>query len=675
MSYIVLDFETASAVDLATVGAARYFEDPSTEILTLCWVTDQGIRGVWHPGEAGEGLHALAADPTVQFIAHNTWFEINAWRRLMVPDFGFPDVPDERWEDSQAVCHMKAIQPALERALPLVGLDIEKDMKGNRLTLSLSKPNKKGELPERTPEVMAKVDAYCASDVEAQAALHRRIGGLPPGERAVWLLDLKINSRGLALDMPYVRACEKIVDAVTGPMGREFEKLTGVRLTQGTKVMEWVNSRGVALPNLQKATLAAALGASVLDMEDDEDEGAEPAPAWLRQLAGTMPDDVRRVLQIRRIAGSASIKKLRRMSLVVNVDGRARGLVQYHGANTGRWAGRLIQPHNFPRGVIHLDAGTKAERAPDPQTMVDIIMTGDPEYVASVLGDPIEVVLSGLRHAIIPGPERLLVVGDFAGIEARIVLALAGQHDKTALMASGVDVYCDMATSIYGWQVTKANVTERTVGKCTVLGAGFGMGWKTFKARYGAALTAEDCTKAIDAYRKDWAPCVPELWKGLERAAIRAVWEGGAHEAYGCTYQIEDIWLSCRMPSGRKIWYENPQRIRKAVPWDEDDLRRAWTYEVKKNGRWITVDAYGGLLCENVVQALARDLMAGAMFLCEKNGLPVVLTVHDEIVAEPKISLATKEALYQMMTDRPRWAVEMQVPVSADCWIGNRYRK
>lgn len=668
---VVIDFETASAVDLTVVGSARYWEDPTTEILVLCWKTSGGQRGRWAPGDVGDDLKALAADPTIKFVAHNAAFEINGWRQQMVPVYGFPDIVNNRWEDTMAVCAMKAIPLKLEHAVKVLDLPVQKDMEGSKLTRKLSKPNKKGEF-DRSPATMARVAQYCDTDVDAEELLDLRVGKLSRGERAVWLLDLTINQRGVKLDMPYVLAAQQVVDRATEPLLSEFSALTGgLAPGQVEKIMDWCDDHGTLLPNLQKATIAAALG--VEDEPDDEEEDQPDVEDRIRGL--TLSPEVRRALEIRRTTGSASIKKLRRMSLCVNLDGRARGLLQYHAAGPGRWGGRLIQPQNFPRGVVHLDEGTKNERAPDPDVMVQTIMTGDPDYVAAMLGDPIDVVLSGLRHALVPDRGRLFSVGDFAGIEARIVLALAGQHDKTALLASGADVYCDVASLIYGRTITKANVPERQVGKNTVLGCGFGMGWAKFQLRYASHMTEEFCRKIIDTYRKEWAPLVPKLWYALEAAAIKAVWEGGAHEAFGVTFQLNDGWLTSRLPSGRRLWYENPQKTLVAKPWAPDELTRAWTYQAKKSGRWRTIHAYGALLAENVVQALARDLLVRAMFQCEANNIPVVLTVHDEIVGEPDEALANATLLEQIMASPPRWAEEIKLPIKAECWIGDRYRK
>lgn len=620
-----------------------------------------------------EKLYELVMDPETIFIAHNAQFEKAIWRRVMVEQFKWPDIPNSRWHDTLAIAAMRALPQELDLCTRVLELSQEKDTEGSRLTKSLSKVKKDGYY-DRSPETLAKVAAYCQQDIRTEVGLHQRLGWMPGSERAVWLLDQRINERGVRLDLEFVRAAQTVVDRASIPLVAEFGALTGgLKPGQRDKVLQWCQSQGVAVANMQKDYLAALLG------ETEDGEAPEDPFAELNEDIDPveLPDNVHRALSIKQLVGSASIKKLARMQACVCGDGRARGLLQYHGAGPGRWAGRLLQPQNFPRGTVKLD-----EKAPDPAIVVEAIMTGDPDYVESLIGPPVETVVGSLRHAIVADLKRSLVVGDFAGIEARIVLALAGQHDKTALMASGQDVYLHMAEDIYkqprGSMNRKTHAIERQTGKNSVLGCGFQMGWRKFKARYCPEQPDEFAQQVIKAYREDWAPQVPKVWRGLEQAALKTVWDKVPHEAFGVEYRLEDGWMTARLPSGRKLWYFDPQKCRKAMPWstDEDpDIRMAWTYKAMKLGRWRTIDAFGGLLTENVVQALARDLLVAAMFKCERNDLPVVLTVHDEIVAEALTHHAEPALLESIMCDIPQWAKEIQVPVSAECWAGRRYRK
>ena len=446
-------------------------------------------------------------------------------------------------------------------------------------------------------------------------------------------------------------------------MIEEFKQITGgLKPTQVAKFKAWIEDQGVYMDNLSKEAVAAMLGE---DIDGDDDTEIEVENIEL-------PPVVYRALKIRSLIGSASVKKLARMQACVGNDGRARGLLQYHGASPGRWAGRLLQPQNFPRGTIVDNDGDKF----DPEFVVSTIMSGDPAIVEMSLGPPIESIVSALRHTIIAAPGRILLSGDFAGVEARLVLAASGQHDKTELMATGQDVYCDMAVSIYKRPIDKKkDPEERQTGKNSVLGLGFGMGWRKFKMKYGQKLSEDFCQQIVKTYRDDWAPCVPQMWYALEEAALGTVKDGNAHEAYGVLYQLEDRWLTARLPSGRKLWYFNPQTVRRAMPWDETDIRLGWTYQQMKKGQFMTIDAFGGLLTENVIQGLARDLMVEAMFKLRKNGFPIILTVHDEIVCEPLIANADEKAFAQIMTDIPAWAKTIQMPVAVETWKGDRYKK
>jgi DNA polymerase len=666
---VVCDFETASGCDLKVAGAARYAEDPTTEV--ICFTFAQYF---WSPYDRQheDKLHEVAGSPDYLFVAHNAFFEKSIWRNIMVPQFHFPDIPDDRWHDTMASCAMKNLPLSLDRAAIVLRLPYQKDTAGSRLTKSLSKPKKDGSF-DRSAETLGRVYAYNQADIAATAALHRRVSVLPRDEQAVWQLDQRINQRGVRLDLGFVRAAQRVVDRASGPLGQEFAALTGgLSFNQVGKVGEWVKARGVDLPNLQKETVDAALALS--DDSEDESLSDEHGDDPVGHDPG-LPDDVRRALEIRRLIGSASVKKLRAMDRCVCADGRARGLLQYHGAGTGRWAGRLLQPQNFPRGTL---------KDITPEQAVDAIMTEDPDWVEMVLGKPpVEAVLSSLRHALIPGEGKVFAAGDFAQIEARIVLALAGQWDKVELLAKGEDPYLSLAMRVYHRPLTKADGKERQVGKSGVLGLGFGMGWARFQGwvqKSSAITLAEDlCRSVVDTYRKEWAPEVPKLWYALMDAATSAVWDRRPREAYGVRYEVEDGFLTALLPSGSKLYYWNPQPTKEAMPWNPDDVRPGFTYQAMKSGQWRTIKAFGGLLCENVVQALARDVMVHTMFLCEKEGLPVVLTVHDEVVTEPDEFCNTWEdsgkVLEQIMSDIPPWAKGLNIPVKAETWVGDRYRK
>jgi DNA polymerase len=667
--YVVVDFETASPTDLKVAGAWRYAEDPNTEILCLGFEHNGRVE-VWKPGDDDTLLRALVLDDEVVFIAHNTGFEKAIWRRIMVPVYRFLDIPDERWHDTMAVAAMKSLPQDMDTLTSVLGTGYGKDREGSKLTISLSNTGKKGRpVIERTPVVMERVYQYVTSDVREEREVHDYIGGFQSGERKVWLLDQKINERGVGVDLKYVAACQKIVDEATAPLAQEFRKITGgLQFTQAKAVVEWVNAQGYPLDNLQKETLVAVLGKNIDAGEDDDGSDLDPAGN-----SRHVPEHVRRALEIRQLVGSASIKKLARMRASVCADGRAYGLLQYHGAGTGRWAGRILQPQNFPRPTLKLEG-----HAVSHELIVAALQTGDYQYVQETVGNPVETVVSGLRHSLIAAPGKSFVSGDFAQIEARIVLALAGQHDKVQLFVTGKP-YVDMADLIYGFHIDKANnLAEYTIGKNTVLGCGFQMGAKKFRTRYAPKQDPEFAERVIYIYRNEWAPEVPKLWKALDSASIDAVWGKKTTEAYGVTFQMEDIWLTARLPSGRKLYYANARPVRKAMPWstaEEPDIRPGWEYEAMKMGQWKTCHAFGGLLAENVASGLARDLLADATLRLEAEGYPIVLTVHDEDLGEVENSRVDEVAFRQIMEYGTSWSRELRIPIAAETWSGDRYRK
>lgn len=659
--YIVSDFETRSRCDLKKCGAAVYSEDISTEIICLGYQISTGPVCQWRPEHGAIPLDlAQAIQDGGILVAHNALFEKSIWRSIMVPLYHWPDVPNEQWFDTMATCAYRSLPLKLKDAAKVLELPTQK----GDVPLKYFRPARDGTFLEPGPDLFE----YNIADVEAEAQLLRRIGLPSREELAVWHLDQQINARGVAIDLAYVAAGQEVVQQATRPLQAELAGLTeGLAPGQTAKILGWCWDQGAFIPNLQAETIKSYLGANFDDQEDD-DLGPEELEA---RTVSPLPGNIRRALEIRRILGSASIKKLQRIPHVVGVDGRARGLLQYHGATTGRWTGRLLQPQNFPRGTVKIDG-----EAPDPQLLVDAIMSRDASFVDMFFGNPIAAVASGLRHCLVASHGHSFVVGDFSTVEARVVLALAGQTDKVELLRKGENLYLPMGKLIFGRDIDKhKDPQEYVFSKSTVLGAGFQMGYKKFQDRYARDKDEEFCRETIRTYREDFAPCVPLLWAGLGNAALRTVQSGRPHDHAGILYERKDRWLTARLPSGRRLWYFNPQLKKKAMPWDKTDIREIFTYQTQKSGQWVTVDAYGGSLTANVVQATARDLLVSAMFRCEEENLKLVLTVHDEAIVEVPSSRADPLALEQIMCDIPGWARERGIPVAAECWAGDRYRK
>lgn len=672
MAFLELDFESASPIDLKKAGADAYWESPSTEPLVLSGLHSDGRRFRWYPGDPTPPLYQEAYDdPGTSFIAHNVRFERAGFRHVMGPVYHWPEPPLTKWHDSQAVAALKAIPLALEKALQVMRIPAAKDMEGNRLTLSLSRVNRKtGRMPEITPVILERVGAYCDIDVDTQALLHRRIGWLPEHERRLWLLNQKINDRGIGLDMDLVAAMQDVVARGSAPLAAEYAEITGgLKMTQLDKTKSWLMDQGVILPNMAKETLEELLGS------DDEDFEPTGDLDYLE-----LPPHVERALRIRQLIGSSSIKKLDSMEACVMNDGRARGLIQYRGTGPGRNSGRLLQPQNFPRGTVIGDVDAK----------VKAIMSRDLDAIQAEFGNPVELVVSSLRHTLVAGRKKVFLSGDYSGIQARAVLGVAGQHDKAQLMAEGLDVYIDMACEIWPELrfdlrnpelvklFKKLHLEERQTGKNSVLGLGFQMAGPKFRLKYAKERPLTFAEGIVSTYRTKWAPKVPKLWRGLQDAALEAVISGKETEAYGITYRIEDAWLVAHRPGGGEMSYFNPQLVRRVMPWSDPgdpDIRLAWTYQAQKMGRWLTIDAFGGQLAENYIMGIERDIIAKSQLVLEKNGFPLVLEVHDENVVEVDERGLDEKAFEQIMLDVEPWVRQKGIPIQVDTWAGDRYRK
>jgi len=663
MRYVVFDYETASECDLLKRGAWVYAADFSTRILCAGYklvvdgrpevtrvLTERQLMAM------DPALLELANDPSVMFIAHNAGFEMAIWKYQMEP-MGWPAMPPERWHDTMAVAGYKALPLGLDKLTQALELNVRKDMEGHRLMMKMCKPDADGGWSSHTPENMKRLMQYNVGDCDSQYGAYITTKGLGASERATWVLDQRINQRGIKIDRAFVHACQDVLEQVRVPMTERFRELTGgINPTQREKILNWVNAQGVAMGDVKKATLDAIL-------DPDDEFGVE-------EIAEPLPIEVHEVLTLRRSLASSSVAKLQRMLDCTAPDGRVRYTMQYHGARTGRWSGRLIQIQNYPRGEIQERQGLT------PEVLAQAILSRDIDAIRELWGpDIFTAVISSLRSCIVPEQGKVLVVGDYAAVEARNVLALAGQHDKVQMMHSGVDVYCEMAASIFKKPVNKHdNPRERHIGKGAVLGCGYGLGAVGFRAKQAPGESIDLAMAAVSAYRNDFAPLVPKFWYGLYEASVSAVWCNHAktYEFAGIEFRKEEDYLSMKIPSGRKIWYHKP--MREKTEWQGQE-RPAWSfmsYQGKKTRRHM---AWHGGVTADCVQGTSRDLIAHAIKTCETERLPVIFTAHDEIVAETEEREGLAQMLKEIMEDIPAWAHERRFLISAETTTMMRYGK
>lgn len=688
MSVLQVDFETRSAVDLKKTGVYPYSRDPSTGIWCFAWAFDDDEPVIWTP----EMSACVPGDPYVSGVPLEFWEHIQkggeyrGWNSgqferiihnvIMVERYGFPPLTIEQVHDTAAEAAAMALPRALGKCAAVLNVDAEKDAEGNKLAKQMCRPRKarKGEDPEGVywwddTERLGRLFEYCKQDVRTERAVARVLRRLSPGERAVYTADQRINDRGVRVDLALVRAARHIVDRGTEVAAAELSTLTNGAVTSVTKVADlkaWLAAGGLTVESLNKN--------AVRDLLSD----------------GELPPEVERALTIRQEVGKSSTAKLDAFVHATCSDGYGRGWFLYHGASTGRWAGKLVQPQNFPR---------TSKALKNIEDYIPLVLEGKYERI-DMEHPPVLVVSNMLRSMMIASPGCILRAGDFAQIEARVLAWIAGQDDLLELFANDGKVYEDMAAYIYSKPIEEIgkDSEERQIGKNTVLGCGYQMGAERYRTQAqeqtGIDLGEELSERAVKAYREKNQRIVG-FWKDINAAAVSAVMNPESVHAVGRRDGIKFImkgqYLWCQLPSGRFLCYALPQMRKVLAPWGRKKqiegneeygqplVPSDFTTSLTHMGvdaltkQWRRQPTYGGSLTENVVQAMARDLMAAAMLRLEEKGYPVVLHAHDEIVCDVPQDHGSQEEFLSLMAARPRWAHD--VPVKVEGWQRTRYRK
>lgn len=665
MKFVTLDFETASECDLLKRGAWVYAEDISTWImLTGYKIEEDGkpkrtvVLDERETMAVNPELLALCQDPDVIFSAHNASFEQAMWVFHMAPA-GYPELPPERWHDTLAVAAMKGLPMGLDALTQALDLPVSKDMDGHRLMLKLCKPDLKGGWAHHTPENIERLKTYNVGDVDAQYASYKATLGLGPSERETWIIDQRINQRGIKIDREFVEACMDVLDQVREPMTARFCEITGVKPTQREKILNWVNDQGVKLVDMKKATLDA-----VLDPDDEFDLG---------DLQEHLPYHVHEALTLRRSLASSSVAKLQRMIMCANHDGRVRYTTQYHGARTGRDSGRLIQIQNYPRGEISDRQGLT------PEILADTIMTRDVDQIREIWGpDIFTAIISSLRSCIVPEEGKILVAGDFNLVEAKNLLSMAGQHDRTDQIHSGLDPYNEFGALMFKRPFDRkgADATIGHVPKCGVLGCGYGIGYNGFHSRFIPKESIQLSMQAVDTYRKEFAPLVPKFWYGLWEASVSAVWcnENRSYEFAGIVFRKQGDFLTMRLPSGRRIWYHKPRKCKNFNPATQTEYP-GWTFMSYQGKKFRRHQAWHGQVTADAIQGLSRDLMTDAMKRAEHENYFTIFKVHDELVFEETDRPDLVQAVKQIMEFEPDWAIACRLRIKATVDKFYRYQK
>lgn len=639
--HLSIDIETRSSADLPSAGVYKYASAPDFQVLLFgySWGGEPARVIDLANGESAPPpvLRALK-DPDVVKHAFNAAFErVCLSRMLGLPEGTYLD--PAQWRCTMVQAAYWGAGGSLKQVASFLGASAQKDAAGTRLINRFSKAAAKPVAFEGGD--WERFKSYCARDVDCEAEIASKLPGpIPSREQGLYVLDQRINDRGVGVDARLAAAACSMSEAAAATSKARLEALTGLANPDSpAQLLEWLQGRGCPIRSCGRETLEAEAAR----------EGCDPL--------------AREAIGLRLASAKSSVKKYAAARAAAGSDGRLRGCFQFYGAATGRWAGRLMQLQNLPRGHLSGDALDDARA---------FAREGDAEALEMLYGDVQGTLKSLVRTVLVPREGCVFAVSDFSAIEARVLAWLAGEKWVLDVFRGDGRVYEAAASRMFGVPVERVGKELRQRGKVATLALGYQGGPRALE-RMGAlamGIPAEELPRMVRMWRNA-NKRIRALWGEAEEACRRALdGEGPQRFARGACRARRDPsigGLAVDLASGRSLHYRGA-----AV--DPSDGSLSYTACGKGAGA-LKVDTYGGRLAENVTQAIARDLLAEAMARLEDEGFGIVAHVHDEIVAEvPREGAEARlEEINALMAAAPPWAKGL--PLAAAGYVCESYRK
>lgn len=657
MNRMFIDLETRSDADITKTGVYRYADSPCFDILLFAVSIDDAPVQVYDLAQndiiPDNILHALA-DHNVMKHSFNASFErvcISVWLKRNYPElfhgYGNPQdsvsdyLDPESWRCSMVASAYLGLPLTLAGVGAVLKLEQQKMTEGKALIRYFCVPYDtihgvpKFRSPADAPDKWQIFKAYNKRDVETEMEIEAKISKFPVPQ-SVWeeyILDQKINDRGIQVDMPFVQNAIQIGDTVKKALTEKLSDITGLENPNSVQQMKnWLSESGLEMQSLGKKEVQ-------------------------EQLL-TAPTHIREVLQLRQQTSKSSVKKYTAMQNAVCHDYRARGMFQFYGANrTGREAGRIIQLQNLPQN--HL---------PDLEEARDLVLSGDIDALDMLYEDIPDTLSQLIRTAFIPKKGYQFIVADFSAIEARVIAWLAGETWRMESFARGEDIYCASASRIFGVPVVKhgENGHLRQKGKVAELACGYGGSVGAMKAMGADALGLSDAElKQIVTDWREASPHIVQLWWDVEAAAMKAVRQKTSAETHGIIFSYESGFLFIQLPGGRRLAYVKPRIGENRFGGESISY---WGVGTSK--RWERLETYSGKLAENIIQGIARDLLFYSMKTL--SDCFIVGHIHDEIIIECTKDTSLSDICEQMSVT-PKWADGLLL--RADGYECNFYKK
>ena len=665
MRHLFIDFETYSSVDIKKSGNYKYSQSKDFEILLCGYMWDEQteptIIDLTNEGEKVSFMgmfRAIANDSNVTIVAHNATFE-----RICLMAYGI-DIPVDRFFCTANMALYCGLPPSLDAVSQILNLKDKKLGTGKNLIKFFSVPckatKKNGGITRNFKEGNEKewdeFKEYLKYDVLSEKEIFNKLSvfEFPQFEKDVYAADQRINDYGILADMDLANAAEA--------MNEEHKELVKAEMNQlfaevgAANVNTYLHAlTGIKPSSLNKISIPEYVA------------GLKDKPIEIQEKAKYM-------LTLRSEVMKTSNAKYTAIKNCIGDGGRIRGLFRYYGANrTGRWAGRLVQLQNLPQN--HID---------DLDVARETAKMGDLALLGLMYDKPTHILSQLIRTAFVAPEGMTFSVADFSAIEARVIAWVAQEKWRLELFENpDSDIYCASAGKMFGYEVHKG-MAERQQGKVAELALGYGGGVN--------ALTAMDTKGALSDEMKPiivtkWREANKEiigLWKKLETCAKNCI--GTRREqTYTITdkasivFNYEKGAMTVKLPSGRKLFYPSARLSERTIQGADGDFTVkdiSYMGQDQITGKWTKLHTYGGKLTENVIQAIARDLLANAIFKVFDMGYNIVLHVHDEIAAEINKDGTERFVLDQMcdaMCDKPSWAEG--IALRAAGYLTNYYKK
>lgn len=655
MNRMFIDLETRSDADITKTGVYRYADSPYFDILLFAVSVDDADVQVYDLAQGDilpeDILHALV-DDNVMKHSFNASFErvcISVWLRRNYPDLfhSYGDANDsvgnylspESWRCSMVASAYLGLPLTLAGVGAVLKLEQQKMTEGKALIRYFCVPY---DVIDGIPQFHAPVDApdkwnifksYNKRDVETEMGIEAKISKFPVPD-FVWeeyVLDQKINDRGIRVDLPFVQNAIHIGDAVKETLTEELSSITGLENPNSVQQMKsWLSENGLEMESLGKKEVQEQLS--------------------------TAPEHIREVLQLRQQTSKSSVKKYAAMQKAVCHDDRARGMFQFYGANrTGREAGRIIQLQNLPQN--HL---------PDLEEARNLVLSGNIDALDMLYEDIPDTLSQLIRTAFIPKEGYKFIVADFSAIEARVIAWLAGETWRMEAFANGEDIYCASASRIFGVPVVKHGINGhlRQKGKVAELACGYSGSVGAMKAMGGSNMSDAELKQIVTDWREA-SPHIVQLWWDVEAAAMKAVKQKTSAETHGIIFSYESGFLFAQLPSGRRLAYVKPH-----IGENRFGGESITYWGVGASKKWERLETYSGKLVENIVQGIARDLLFYSMRTLSH--CYIVGHIHDEMIIECTGNTSLSDICDQM-AKTPEWAEGLLL--RADGYECNFYKK